>query len=380
MKIHIVQKGDTLWKIAQKYGVNFEQLKSMNTHLSNPDMIMPGMKIKIPNTGGTIKKEAPSYKKEMPTKKEYPKVEHPFKEMKPPTIPVEKEQPIGEMPKEKIKEVPKPIFMPKYPQPIHPEIDINNYYMVNMAKMQIDQTEPMMPPQMPPQMPPIKEMPEVDEEIPEMEESIETEEMPEQPAYYPQMMYPSIPCVPVTPVLPGTGIPCYPMPMGHMPMFMQPMTMSPSPEQMAMMVDPTGTSSPSYMDGAESMEEMPSEESPYNQQVSPQISPPMFMPYVPSPPIGMMGPGMMCGNWQPMGPSSNLSQTTDPMQYYPSMPMGNMGGNWAPGWQTVPVGENWMNYGPWMMSPMAQVPSMGYQPMDSGYFTSDMNQRNEDDE
>ncbi|MHC8522687.1 SafA/ExsA family spore coat assembly protein [Rossellomorea sp. H39__3] len=56
MKIHIVQKGDTLWKIAKKYGVNFEELKHMNAQLSNPDMIMPGMKIKVPTSGGTVKK------------------------------------------------------------------------------------------------------------------------------------------------------------------------------------------------------------------------------------------------------------------------------------------------------------------------------------
>lgn len=57
MRIHIVQKGDTLWKIAQKYGVDFEQLKSMNAHISNPDAIMPGMKIKVPTSGGQVKKE-----------------------------------------------------------------------------------------------------------------------------------------------------------------------------------------------------------------------------------------------------------------------------------------------------------------------------------
>ncbi|GAA0354924.1 SafA/ExsA family spore coat assembly protein [Bacillus horti] len=48
MKIHIVQKGDTLWKLAEQYGVNFEELKKANSQLSNPDLIMPGMKIKIP--------------------------------------------------------------------------------------------------------------------------------------------------------------------------------------------------------------------------------------------------------------------------------------------------------------------------------------------
>ncbi|MDG4655386.1 SafA/ExsA family spore coat assembly protein [Ectobacillus antri] len=50
MKIHIVQKGDTLWKIAKKYGVDSETLKQANAQLSNPDLIMPGMKIKVPST------------------------------------------------------------------------------------------------------------------------------------------------------------------------------------------------------------------------------------------------------------------------------------------------------------------------------------------
>ncbi|WP_153736635.1 SafA/ExsA family spore coat assembly protein [Aquibacillus halophilus] len=59
MKIHVVQRGETLWEISQKYGVDFEELKAMNTHLSNPDMIMPGMKIKVPTTSKQVKKEKP---------------------------------------------------------------------------------------------------------------------------------------------------------------------------------------------------------------------------------------------------------------------------------------------------------------------------------
>lgn len=35
VKIHIVQKGDTLWKLAKKYGVSFEELKKVNAQLSN---------------------------------------------------------------------------------------------------------------------------------------------------------------------------------------------------------------------------------------------------------------------------------------------------------------------------------------------------------
>ncbi|PFW69059.1 SafA/ExsA family spore coat assembly protein, partial [Bacillus pseudomycoides] len=56
MKIHIVQKGDTLWKIAKKYGVDFETLKKTNTQLTNPDLIMPGMKIKVPSSSVHVKK------------------------------------------------------------------------------------------------------------------------------------------------------------------------------------------------------------------------------------------------------------------------------------------------------------------------------------
>lgn len=49
LKIHIVQKGDTLWKIAKAYDVDLDELKDMNHHIASPDMIMPGMKIKIPS-------------------------------------------------------------------------------------------------------------------------------------------------------------------------------------------------------------------------------------------------------------------------------------------------------------------------------------------
>lgn len=219
MRIHIVQKGDTLWKIAQKYGVDFNQLKSLNSHLSNPDEIMPGMKIKVPTHSGSVKKEAPMKEmqmKEMPIKekpvKEIPMVEHPFVQVKPPTFPVVHHHHKTEKPKEVIKEVPKPIYIEK-PQPIVPEIDINNYYTVNMAKMNIEQ---QMPIQQPKELPivekeqPMKEIPITPElpELPEVEAPIV--ELPEQEQ--PQMMMPPMmpcqPCVPMTPVLPGSGLPC----------------------------------------------------------------------------------------------------------------------------------------------------------------------------
>ncbi|MBS4173680.1 SafA/ExsA family spore coat assembly protein [Bacillus sp. FJAT-49736] len=140
MKIHIVQKGDTLWKIAKKYGVDFEELKKMNSQLSNPDMIMPGMKVKVPTAGGSVVKHVgnpgnpgnPGY-----VKKEVPQAVHPFAQQPQPTLPVQKEI-IKEVPKKETI-VHKEIYTPKMPQPVIPEIDINNYYMTNMAQIQTQQ-------------------------------------------------------------------------------------------------------------------------------------------------------------------------------------------------------------------------------------------------
>lgn len=59
MKIHIVQRGDTLWSIAEKHQVSFEEVKKLNAHLANPEMIVPGMKIKLPDTTMPIEKDHP---------------------------------------------------------------------------------------------------------------------------------------------------------------------------------------------------------------------------------------------------------------------------------------------------------------------------------
>ena len=49
VEVHVVQKGDTLWKISRQYGISFEELKRVNAHLANPDYIVPGMKIFLPD-------------------------------------------------------------------------------------------------------------------------------------------------------------------------------------------------------------------------------------------------------------------------------------------------------------------------------------------
>nr|WP_212029791.1 SafA/ExsA family spore coat assembly protein [Metabacillus lacus] len=137
MKIHIVQKGDTLWKISKKYGVDFEDLKKMNSQLSNPDLIMPGMKIKVPAAGVQVKKEGIAG---ISSPKEMPISDHPFAKEKP-IIP-------AEVPDVKPKETPQQAvpYVPPAPalkQPLYPEIDINNYYTVNMAMLP---SQPKLPP------------------------------------------------------------------------------------------------------------------------------------------------------------------------------------------------------------------------------------------
>ncbi|MEC1396497.1 SafA/ExsA family spore coat assembly protein, partial [Peribacillus simplex] len=258
MKIHIVQKGDTLWKLAKKYGVSFEELKKVNAQLSNPDMMMPGMKIKIPGTSGAVIKETgkpnvniqpgmkesqilpyqaqPAPMKEQqvmqkPAIKEQPKFQQPVKEQPKFQQPIKeqpkfqqpiKEQPIVQKPvkeqqivqqpkKEQQIVQPKPIIKEKQiivpkevpvPMPVIPEIDINNYYMVNMTNMSVQK------PPAPPPLPKKKEEPAV------------TKKKKKKPAVQPAQedFEPVDDCIPVTPIFPGSGYCIQPPPWAHMPM------------------------------------------------------------------------------------------------------------------------------------------------------------------
>ena len=152
-------------------------------------------------------------------KKEMPIAEHPFAKEQPKPMPIV-EAPIKEMPIKEapIKEAPKAPYIPKMPTPVIPEIDINNYYMMNMANMTVQQPTPPPPPQLPPspQPPPapVNILPEVKEvpkkEFPVFEAPVIEAPPPvmEQPVCEPE-------CVPVTPIMPGSGF-CPPLgyPMG----------------------------------------------------------------------------------------------------------------------------------------------------------------------
>ena len=58
---HTVVKGDTMWKIAVKYQVGLSEIKSVNTHIKNPDLIYPGQVLNIPTKDAA----ATSYEQEV---------------------------------------------------------------------------------------------------------------------------------------------------------------------------------------------------------------------------------------------------------------------------------------------------------------------------
>ena len=48
--VYTVQSGDTMWAIAQKYGVDYKTIADYNG-IENPSLIYPGQKLKIPGAG-----------------------------------------------------------------------------------------------------------------------------------------------------------------------------------------------------------------------------------------------------------------------------------------------------------------------------------------
>ncbi|HLS07562.1 SafA/ExsA family spore coat assembly protein [Lentibacillus sp.] len=130
MKIHIVQKGDTLWEIAKQYGADFEEVKQLNPQLSSPDMIMPGMKIKIPASSKPVKKESVN-QKETQKEKQQPAVEKPYKDTSPKPMPIMKEDDVKK-PKEVKPMMPKMPMQPKVPAM---EQETNYYTTINLPQI-----------------------------------------------------------------------------------------------------------------------------------------------------------------------------------------------------------------------------------------------------
>jgi uncharacterized YkwD family protein/spore coat assembly protein SafA len=50
---YIVQKGDSLWKIAVKYQIGVKEIIDANPQFKNPDLIYPNQKVNVPNIDKT---------------------------------------------------------------------------------------------------------------------------------------------------------------------------------------------------------------------------------------------------------------------------------------------------------------------------------------
>jgi len=48
MKIYMAKKGDSLWTLAEKFRLHPDALFELNPHIINPEMLEPGVKVKIP--------------------------------------------------------------------------------------------------------------------------------------------------------------------------------------------------------------------------------------------------------------------------------------------------------------------------------------------
>lgn len=291
MKFHIVQKNESLWSIAKKYGVDFEQLKMANGQLSNPNVLMPGMKVKVPIDHV---KEQQTHHKHEHVKKEQQK--HPFTEQKEHKKEVQKPKP-QPTPKP---EAPKPQPIPKPPkkeQPKHiyhqpimpylPEIDINNYYTMNMSQMQQQLTQPQAPIQ-----PPVQP----ESQVEPTEDHEPTEQQPYIPQPYVQQPYyvqPQQPiCDPCYPYPQPQYDPCYP--------YQQPM---PYPMQQAPLPGMTQpffqtnwneeSSHIGYMPTNQQQPFVPQYASPQMPQyMAPQMPPYVQQPYYPMPNQPFYGYGM----------------------------------------------------------------------------------------
>lgn len=129
VRIHIVQKGETLWRIAKHYGIGLDELKRLNAHLANPDYIVPGMEIVLPETANAP--ENPGSKAGMTKEQQTAPITSKAVETAPKEI-MTKEQP------KPVKEIPKVVEtapMPKpMPEPVPmPQLDLTPQFHFDFA-------------------------------------------------------------------------------------------------------------------------------------------------------------------------------------------------------------------------------------------------------
>ena len=179
MRVHIVQKGDTLWKIAKQYSIGFDELKRLNAHLANPDYIVPGMEIYLPDMAA--KKEAPTARPAMKEQVKEQVKEQPKEQPRPvPTIIPKPQMPAWQgdiyfqpqMPPQPMP-MPMPQQMPQWQQThVHfqPQIEQTMVQPAPIAPVATPAPQPM------PQMQPVQPQP------------IFIQQPPMQPQFIPQMM------------------------------------------------------------------------------------------------------------------------------------------------------------------------------------------------
>ena len=239
VRIHIVQKGDTLWKIAKEYGISFEDLKRLNVHLANPDYIVPGMEIILPERIHKAAPVQPSHHIKEGVKKEVPKPSIPSVPA-PTPAPTPTPMPMPQMPQM----IPIPFPMPM-PQPQPPQM-----WMQQPLEMHWNQ-QLVMPQMEQPVLPPIHIQPApLPAPVPPPPPVIQ----PPPPTPPPMQILPQVPQMPscqschqppmhIMPQIPHCS--CCHQPMHHQ-MFwpMQPMPMPMLPQGMPMSMSPQGMPMP----------------------------------------------------------------------------------------------------------------------------------------
>lgn len=306
LRIHIVQKGDTLWKIAKEYGVSFEDLKRLNAHLANPDYIVPGMELILPEkinkephrdgnreghretNWGTHKeghKETQMHK-ESPTKPVKESVKKEVQRPMPPPVVV----PPPPMPEPQMIPIPYPMPMPMPQQPMFVPQPVELSWHQQVVMPQIEQTQTVAPPPVQIQPPPVIQ--------------------PAPPPPMPQPIYIMPPPMPAVPHCSSCHQPVphhmwWPM---QMPMQM-PMHMEPQVEAYTMPQQPTSCEMKgSHVAGMENFLE--SSTSPFFQKPE-AYTQPQFQP------MPEMTMGQSCGcNTQPMMPNWQM----DPCHCPPPCP------------------------------------------------------------
>ncbi len=346
LRIHIVQKGDTLWKIAKEYGISFEDLKRLNVHLANPDYIVPGMEIILPEK---INKELHrDSHKEMPKKetqvhKETPTKESPKKEVQrpmpppPPIVP----PPPAPMPMPEPQMIPIPIpmpmpmQMPQQPMWVPQPVEMNWHQQVVMPQVEQTVTPPPVQIQPPPPPAPTPPPPPVAKPKP----------MPvPQPAPQPPMHI--MPQMPVVPHCSSCHQPIY-----HHQMWW-PMQMQPQVEHYAMPQPPMSYDMPDHKVGG--MEDFLESTSPFfpthDEQMKPQFD---------------MMPNMNMGM-----PDMNMGQScgcgSQPMPMPMPMPDMNMGQSCGCGTKPMPMPDCGCHNQPMMMPNWQMDPCQCQPPCPSG--------------